>query len=114
MADLTDRALALDPLDFPEVYFLNALAHYNLNNLEVAERSARKEQRLDVRHRIPQVHLILANILTRKHDIAGSTEEMRSYLKFAPTAADADEVRSRLQENEKLLSAPPDKQPEPQ
>jgi len=114
VASLTDRALALDPLDFPEAYFLNALAYYNLGNLDAAEESARKEQRLDGQHRIPQVHLILANILARKHDIEGSIEETRSYLKFAPRAPDAEQVRLWLQENEKLLNAASDKRLEPQ
>jgi len=107
VANFTDRALELDTLDSPVGYFLNALAYYSLDSLDVAERSARKAQVLDARHWIPQIHLLLANILSRKRDIVGSTDEMRNYLKFAPAAADADEVRARLQENEKLLTALP-------
>jgi tetratricopeptide (TPR) repeat protein len=96
--DLTDEALRLDPIAFPEAYYLNALANFNAENLEAAERSARKGQRLDFDHQYPQMHLILANILSIKQDAAGSMEEMRKYLKAAPKAEDAILVRARLEE----------------
>jgi tetratricopeptide (TPR) repeat protein len=104
-ADLTDQALALDPITFPEGYYFNALAYYNLSKLDLAERSARQEQRLDSKHQFPRVHLILANILARRRDTAGSIKEMQNYLKVAPNASDADYVRSRVQEKEKLSKA---------
>ena len=97
-ADFTEQALALDPITFPEVYYVNALANYNLRNLDLAEKRARQEQRLDGAHQFPRVHLILANIMSARNDTGGSIEEMRSYLKYAPNAEDAALVRSRLQE----------------
>ena len=108
VADITDRALALDPLDFPEGYFFNSLAYFSLDKLDVAERSARKAQRLDSRHRFPQVHLLLANILRQKQDIAGTIEQLRNYLKYAPTSTYAERIRSQLQE----LEQPPKGNPE--
>jgi hypothetical protein len=102
VVDLTDRALALDPLDFPDGFVLNSLANFYLNNLEAAERSARKAQRLDSVHRLPQGHLILASILQRKQDFAGEAEQLRNFLKYAPAATNADRVRSRLLELEKI------------
>ena len=104
-ADLTDKALALDPITFPEGYYFNALAYYNLSKLDVAEKSARQEQRLDSKHQFPRVHLIMANILARRQDTAGSIKEMQNYLKVAPNASDADYVRSRVQEKEELSKA---------
>ncbi len=100
MANITDHALSLDPLDFPEGYYFNALANYNLGNLETSERSALKAQRLDGRHLLPQVHLLLANIFERKNDLTQSMEQLRNYLKFAPTSPYADKARARLQEME--------------
>ncbi len=97
-ADLTSHALELDPIDLPEGYLLNSIANYNLNNLDAAERSAHKLERLDSAHRFPQVHLLLAGILRRKNDSAGEADELRSYLKYAPHAANAPEVLSRLKE----------------
>jgi len=101
-ADLSNKALELDPIDFPEAYFLNALALYNLKDMDAAEKSVRKGQRLDLSLQFPQMHLILANILAMKHDALGSIEEMRMYLKDAPNAEDAPMVRARLEERVKL------------
>ena len=97
-ANLSNKALELDPIAFPEAYYLNALAFYNLRDLEAAERSVRKGQRLDLSRQFPQMHLILANILSIKRDALGSIEEMRKYLKDAPKGADAPRVRARLEE----------------
>jgi Tfp pilus assembly protein PilF len=102
-ADFSEKALALDPVTFPEAYFMNALANYNLNDLELAEKSARQAGRLDMQHRIPRIHLIVANILARRQDKEGAMAELRNYLKFAPKADDADAVRAQL---EKMKSSP--------
>ncbi len=99
-AEITDRALGLDPLDFCEAYFFNSLANYSLNRLDNAEQSARKGQRLDGIHRYPQFHLVLANVLYEKHDVTGALEQLHSYLKYAPAAANSGEVQSRIRELE--------------
>jgi len=95
-ADLTERALALDPISFPEIYYMNALANLELNRLDIAEKSARQEQRLDSHHRIPQVSLILATILSKRNDAQGTINQLQDYLKYAPNAKDAPAVRSVL------------------
>jgi hypothetical protein len=104
-ADLSDRVLVLDPISYPEAYLVNALAHYYLEELDAAERSARKGQRLDLFNQYPMLHLVLANVMARRNDDPGSIEAMRQYLKAAPHAEDAPLVRSRVQEKEKLLKA---------
>jgi tetratricopeptide (TPR) repeat protein len=113
VVDLTDRALELDPLDFPDGYFLSAIANYNLENLDAAEKSARKGILLDAPHRFPKIHLVLANILHKKSDIPGALAEMKDYLKYAPGADDADMVRARLLEEEKLAEMLSTDQPAP-
>jgi tetratricopeptide (TPR) repeat protein len=95
-ADFSERALALEPLHFPEAYFLNALAYYKMNDLETAERSARKGQLMDAGHRIPKIHLLLADILFQKNDLTGSLQAMQQYLDLAPDAPDAEAVRALL------------------
>jgi tetratricopeptide (TPR) repeat protein len=103
--DITDRALDLDPLDFCEAYLFNSLANYSMDRLENAEKSARQAVRLDGLHRFPQVHLILANILYLNQDVAGAVEQLHAFLKYAPAAANADEVRARLQDLEREAGA---------
>ena len=110
-ADLTDRALQLDPVDFPEGYFFNAVAHYNLNNFEAAERSAHRAQRLDPQHRIPQTYIVLANILERRKDLAGAAEQLQAYLTIAPQSSYAPQARTRLQRLEELSKPLADRKP---
>jgi tetratricopeptide (TPR) repeat protein len=105
VVDYTDQVLNLDPIDVPEGYFLNALAYYNLNKLDRAEKSALRGRQMDLGNRIPRINLILANILVRKNDNAGAVAALKAYLKAAPNAPDSSFVRARIQENEKLARA---------
>ncbi len=102
-ATMTDKAIALDPIDFPEGFLLNSLANFNMEKLDEAERSALRVQRLDGTHRFPLVHIILAGIYERRKDSAAAADQLRDYLKYAPGAANEGQVRARL---EKLESAP--------
>jgi hypothetical protein len=96
-ADLTDRALQINPLDFPYGHYLHALSNYNLHRLDIAERSSRMLERLDGQHRYPEVFLLMANILRRRHDSAGEAAQLGNYLKYAPRAPNAALVRARLE-----------------
>jgi tetratricopeptide (TPR) repeat protein len=111
VVDLTDQALALDPIAIPEGHLLNALAYYNLDKLDLAEKSALRGQMMDYGNQIPQINLVLANILARKNNSAGAIEAMKRYLKAAPKAPDAGLVRSRVQETEKMAKATPAPKP---
>lgn len=102
VADSTDRAIKLDPYDFPQAYLYNSIANYNLGKLDAAEKSAREAQKLDTAHRFPKVNHLLGVILADRRDYSGAAASMRDYLKFAPGAQDADNVRSKLTELEKL------------
>ncbi|MDQ6705299.1 MAG: tetratricopeptide repeat protein, partial [Acidobacteriota bacterium] len=104
-ADVTSHVIHLNAVDFPIAYFYNAVANYNLKDLDAAEKSAREAQKLDTQHRLPKADQILGVILIEKKDFAGAAEQMRSYLKFAPAARDADQVRSQLSQLEKLAVA---------
>jgi tetratricopeptide (TPR) repeat protein len=107
VADITDQALALDPITIPEGHFLNALANYNLDKLDVAEKSALRGQRMDYGNQIPKINLVLANILAKKNNPAGAIEAMKKYLRAAPHAPDAGLIRSRVQETEKIAKSTP-------
>jgi tetratricopeptide (TPR) repeat protein len=102
LADATDRAIKLDPFDYPQAYFYNSVANYNLKKYDAAERSAREAQKLDTRHEFPKTSHLLGILLAEKRDFSGAAEQMRNYLKFAPGARDAATVRTQLTEIEKL------------
>jgi tetratricopeptide (TPR) repeat protein len=101
-AGVSGYILDLDPLNYAEVYFYNSAANYKLNKIEDAEKSGLKAERLDVRPRFPQLHLLLAEIFARKNNYATAISETKIYLELAPNAKDADRVRERLAKWENL------------
>jgi tetratricopeptide (TPR) repeat protein len=105
LAEVTDRIVKLDPFDYPQAFYFNAVANYNLHHMEAAEKSALRAERLDTRHTIPKVSHLLGLILAYKKDYAGAAERFRAYLEYAPDAKDAAKVRSLLADVEKVTAA---------
>jgi len=100
--NVTGYIVDFDPLNCAEAYFYNALANYQLNKIEDAEKSALKaEQRADL-SRFPQLHLLLADIYARKKSYGNAIAEIQAYLQLAPHAKNTDQVRERLADLEKL------------
>jgi lipoprotein NlpI len=94
--------LDLDPFNYTEAYFYNAVANYRLNKFEAAEKSGLKAEQVDLRSHFPQLHLLLAEIFTRKNDYPIAISELQTYLELVPHATDADLQRERLAKLEKL------------
>jgi Tetratricopeptide repeat len=101
-AAVTGYILDLDPLNYADAYFYNAVANYKLNKIEDAEKSGIKAEHLDLRTHFPQLHLLLAEIFTRKNNYALAIEEIQTYLALAPHAKGADQAREQLGKLEKL------------
>jgi len=106
VAQTTDRLLRLDPVDFPDAYFLSAVARFNLGDLDAAEKSARAGMKLDPNHRMPRFEHVLGLILANKRDYAGAAQLIRSYLQREPDGQDSAQVRSQLAEIDRLLDTP--------
>ena len=102
---LTVHILDSDPLNYPDAYFYNSIANYRLKKIEDAEKSGLKAERLDLRNRFPQLHLLLAEIFVQKNNYATAISEMQTYLRLAPNAKNADQVRERVTKFEKLNAA---------
>lgn len=91
-----DQGIRLDPVDYPEAWFGDAVAHYYLGEFNAAEKSAREAVRLDPQGRNPRATYVLGMILAQKGDREGAAGELRRYLKSAPQAADAQLVKNQL------------------
>jgi tetratricopeptide (TPR) repeat protein len=102
LAETSGQALRLDPARHPQAYFLNALANFNLGDLDTAEKNAREAERIDTRRQFPRAWRLLAAILTARREYGEAAGQLREYLKLAPLAADADLVRTELAKLEKL------------
>jgi len=108
------KALELHPGLVP-ASFLQAVANFHLNRLDAAEKSARDAER-GPHQSVPQVHLLLADILLERHDYSHAAEQLRTYLKEAPEGQFANETKQRLDEVEKVAVnaksiRAPDRQP---
>jgi len=104
-AEQSAHATQLDGVGFPVAFYYNSFANYRLGNMEQAEKSARKAETLDAQHSFPQVNLLLGVMLANKRDYADAAEQLRSYLKAAPNAPNADAVRQQLANLEKQEAA---------
>jgi Tfp pilus assembly protein PilF len=108
-ADLTEQALKLNSFDYPMAWFHNAVANYNLNHMDLAEAGAAKAERLDTRHRYPQVEYLEGLIRMNRRDYKSAADYIRAYLKKAPDAPDAAQAREQLAKIDALATAEPAK-----
>jgi tetratricopeptide (TPR) repeat protein len=105
VVDVTSKLLALNPVNFPDAWFFNAVGNYYLKNFEAAEKSARQGIKVDEGHTLPKLEYLLGMILMQKHDYAEAQEHMQQYLHLATKPADVDEAQKRLAELAKLSAA---------
>src|SRR5207244_12218861 len=64
----TSQMLRLNPYVVPEIYFYSAVANYNLQKLDLAERRAREAAKADAQHRVPRINHLLGLILEQKQE----------------------------------------------
>ena len=107
VAALSDKALALNGYEYPNLYFYNSIANYNLQNFDVAEKNARNARRLDSQHHIPRIDLLLGDILAMRKDYAGAAEQFRTFLKFSGAGPETETAKAQLQKLEQLTGKPP-------
>jgi Tfp pilus assembly protein PilF len=104
-AQLTDQLIQLNSFAYPMAYFFNAAANLNLGKLDAAEQSARKFQEVDKSHTRPDIALLLANILTGKHQYAEAAQLYRDYVALKPDAPNAEALKNEAQRLEGLSAA---------
>jgi tetratricopeptide (TPR) repeat protein len=102
--DLANRALLLSPAHNLYGNFYSAVAQFHLSHLPAAERNVLETIDADHLNRVPQAHLLLAQIYGAKHDFNGAAAQLRTYLKIAPKSPDSDAVRKSLAELENQIS----------
>jgi TolA-binding protein len=104
VAETTERALALNPNDFADAYFYDAVANFNLRRHPEAERSAREAIAGGVETRFPQILHLLALSLGHQENLEEATVYLRKYLEIAPDAEAAPLARKQLEGIETYLA----------
>lgn len=104
-ANYLDAALKVEPVRFPEAWFNDSVADYNLKNYAGAEKSVREALKLDPTHKNPRSVYLLGLILAAQKDYGGAADQLRAYLKIVPDADDAAKVKTQLEEVEKLQTS---------
>lgn len=92
--------------EYPEAYLYQAIARYQSQDLAGAEASASEAIRRDKRHEVPTAEYVYGLILEARREFAPAGEHMSKYLELAPKAADAEAVRTRIENLGKPGAAP--------
>jgi tetratricopeptide (TPR) repeat protein len=95
-AETSAKGIKLNPFEYPQLHYINAISNLNLGKLDEAEKAARAASKLDPKGLIPRIDQVLGVILAQKNDIKGAKESFASYLKKDPLAPDADQVKSQM------------------
>jgi tetratricopeptide (TPR) repeat protein len=112
VAATTDKIMRLNPYDYPEAVYYNAVANSQLGRLNIAEKSAREAIAMGSEAQNPKVIYILGVILAKKQDFKGAADCLRTYLK-SDAVTDRDRVKKLLAEVEELTEAKVEAKPEP-
>jgi tetratricopeptide (TPR) repeat protein len=113
VADQTAQVVSLNPISFPQDWFLNSVANYFLSNFDASEKSARQGLKADVESHIPKLEYVLGMILLRKRDLAGAQEHMKNYVRLAPNDPEVPKVQAQIAELEKTTGSPAAVTPHP-
>jgi len=101
-ADFSSQLIALDPSDYPQAYYYNALGNLHLQKLDEAGRSAMEARKLDTAHAFPKIYHVLGVIRAEQHDYSGAAAALRAYLRLAPDDHDTATARTQLAGMEKI------------
>ena len=96
-ADASEALIKADSKhSYPEAYLHQAVARYELKDLNGAQESVEEAIRLDSKNSLPRAHYVLGRILEAKGDVAGAKEHMTKYLQLEPAPQDVDVVRAHV------------------
>jgi Flp pilus assembly protein TadD len=99
-AALGERAMQMDPVEFPGIYYYDAVANYDLKHADVAERAVRRAIDLDGAHEYAAAEALLGKVLADKGDSRGALDHFTKYVQLAPKADDVPAIRQRMAELE--------------
>jgi len=106
VAGNTGKALELDPAGTPETWYYDALANFELGNIDVAQSSAQHSMDMDPQHAIANSEQLLAAILARKRDYASAIQHLQNCITYSSNAKRTEELKRSIAKLEQLQNAP--------
>lgn len=98
LTELTEKLLALNPVNFPDAWLSNAVGYYCLRNFTAAEKSARRGLQVDADHRVPKLEYLLGMTLVKRSSYEEAAQHVRAFLSLATKPADVAEGQKLLDE----------------
>lgn len=99
--DISSRGIELNPIEFPAMFFYNAVANFNLKHYDAAEKSVMQAIAHDAKREAPVAESLLGSILAIKGDLGPAIDHLRKYLELSPHASDAEAIRQKIAEIER-------------
>jgi tetratricopeptide (TPR) repeat protein len=97
-AQYLDRALKLNPIDYPQLWYDDALASYHVGNLDRAEKNVREAIRMASLHPAPGATRLLGLVLMSKREWRGAEAAVAAYLRDAPEIEDWVMMQAALED----------------
>ncbi|HEY0795233.1 MAG TPA: tetratricopeptide repeat protein [Acidisarcina sp.] len=107
VAEYTGKALDLDPTGTPQTWYYDALANFELGNVDAAKASAGKAVEMDPQHTLPNAEQLLAAVLARKREYASAIEHLQNCIKYSANEKHTEELKKSIAKLEQLEAAPP-------
>ena len=102
-ANISAQLLKLNPFDYPQGYYYNAIANFQIKKFDEAEKSAKVLYEQDPK-RFSRAGYIWGLVLARKDDFPTASLRLKKYLEDTPNAPDQDLVKKQLAEIDKMAS----------
>jgi tetratricopeptide (TPR) repeat protein len=105
MADLTAKVVGLNPINFPNAWFYNGYANFNLGKLPEAEKSAREGLKVDTEHQYPRLEYLLGMTLMEEKDYSSASEHLQNFLHSVTDPREIAEAKKQLAEVVRLSAS---------
>jgi tetratricopeptide (TPR) repeat protein len=105
LTEFSEKLLALNPVNFPDIWLSDSVGHYCLQNWAAAEKSARRGLEVDTDHHVPKLEYMLGLVLLQKPDYPEAIQHMQAFLSHATKPADIAEAQKQLEQMARLSAS---------
>ncbi len=102
LADATSKLVKLNPYEFPDAYYYNGVAQYQLKNWDLAAKSLDQAMEAGKRKLNPKVLYVMGLVMVQKHDYARAFETLTDFVEMSPNDPTIPKVKTMLAQLEKM------------